>query len=273
MLDTHCHLTSREFAGRAAAVLADANAAGVSGAITIATTAADGLAARALIDEVAHPNVWFSVGVHPLHSDEANDWNVIRDVAAHPRCVAWGELGLDNHYDRPPRKIQDTILSEQLAFIEGLDASLSRPIIVHCREAFDDVLAVFRRTKFDPSRFVFHCFTGTLDDARSVLDFGAWISFTGVVTFKNAYDVQAAAKLVPADRIMVETDAPFLAPEPVRKMRPNEPKFVVHTMRYLAALRGVNPIEFEHRLDDNAQRFFKIQIAPVRKPAGGLQSA
>lgn len=269
MFDTHCHLTSREFAGRAAGVLADARNAGVSGAITVATTSADCTAARALVDELGQPNLWFSAGVHPLHSDEAHDWNVIREVAEHPRCVAWGELGLDHHYDRPPRNIQCKVLDEELDFIRRAEAPRSRPIIVHCRDAFAEVLAVFRNSSFEPSRFVFHCFTGTVDDARSVLDFGASISFTGVVTFNNAREVQAAAALAPADRIMVETDAPSLTPEPMRHVRPNEPKFVGHTARRIAELRGVDPIAFEQQLDANAERFFNIRIMPL---TGGVQS-
>ncbi|MCI0362311.1 MAG: TatD family hydrolase [Phycisphaerales bacterium] len=262
MLDTHCHLTSKEFTGRVPEVLADAAAAGVHGVITIATTSSDCLAARQLAQ--SHPNVWFSAGIHPLHSDEPINWADVQSAAAHPKCVAWGELGLDHHYDRPPRALQNKILAEELAFIEAThrrDPSLIKPIIVHCRDAFDDLISIFADFRgFDPTRFVFHCFTGTPDDARKVLDFGAWISFTGIVTFENAREVAEAAKLVPADRIMVETDSPFLSPEPVRKIRPNEPKHVIHTARRLAHLRGVDPMALEHQLDANAQRFFNIKI-------------
>jgi TatD DNase family protein len=111
---------------------------------------------------------------------------------------------------------------------------------------------------------VFHCFTGTADDARKVLDFGAWISFTGIVTFHNASGVAEAARLVPADRIMVETDSPFLTPEPHRKVRPNEPKYVVHVARRLAELRGVDLRTLESPLDANAERFFGIKLPEVR---------
>jgi len=261
MFDTHCHLTFKEFAGRTSAILADAQAAGVRGAITIATTSADCLRAGELA--LAHDNLWCSAGVHPLHSDEPLDWENVRKAAANPKCIAWGELGLDNHYDRPPRHIQDKVLAEELAFIESIhkaNPSQIKPIIVHCRDAFDEVIAAFRAAPFDPARYVFHCFTGGPDEARKVLDFGAWISFTGVVTFHNAREVAEAARLVPADRIMVETDAPFLTPEPVRKVRPNEPKHVVHIARRLAELRGVDPNEFERQLDDNARRFFNISF-------------
>lgn len=260
MFDTHCHLTFPEFAGRTGQILADAAQAGVRGAITIATTSPDCLRAAALAH--AHPNLWHSAGIHPLHSDEPIDWSQVKSASASPKCVAWGELGLDNHYDHPPRSVQDKVLTEQLEFIQGVEASRpsSRPLIIHCRDAFDELLSVFRSTPLDPSRFVFHCFTGTPDDARKVLDFGAWISFTGVVTFHNAGEVAEAARLVPADRIMVETDSPFLTPEPVRKVRPNEPKYVVHIARRIAELRGVDSVDFERQLDENAQRFFGISL-------------
>ncbi|MHC4210700.1 MAG: TatD family hydrolase, partial [Planctomycetota bacterium] len=181
----------------------------------------------------------------------------------HPRCVAWGELGLDNHYDDPPRPAQRSLLDEQLEIIESVaksDTPGPQAIVVHCRDAIDDLLEVFRAAPFDPGRYVFHCFTGGPGDARKVLDFGAWISFTGVVTFANAPEVAEAAKLVPADRIMVETDAPYLSPEPVRKVRPNEPKHVVHVAGFLARLRGVDPDEFEQQLDANAGRCYGLEL-------------
>jgi TatD DNase family protein len=305
VIDTHCHLTFPEFAGRAAEILAAAREVGVRGAITISTTTADCLRTRdlarhyaesnpltpalsqwerekdALTSALSHPptreremstagriGLWHTAGVHPLYSDQPLDWDLMREAAASPRCVAWGELGLDNHYAQPPRDVQRRVLEEQLAVIEAWEKQnqLHRPLVLHCREAFDDLIGALRGWKggggggFDPSRMVFHCFTGTPDDARKALDFGAWISFTGIVTFANARGVQEAAKLVPADRIMVETDSPFLTPEPMRKVRPNEPKYVVHVARYLAELRGVDPAEFEAVLDANAERFFGIRL-------------
>lgn len=259
MIDTHCHLTFQHFAGRVDDVIAGAAEAGVTGMITVGTTPGDCLAAQDLASR--YDNVWFTAGVHPLSAAEPRQWPLITRAARHPRCVAWGELGLDNHYDDPPRPAQRALLDEQLAQIEscsGHDGIPPRPIVVHCRQAFDDLLAVFAAAPFDPQRYVFHCFTGGARDARRVLDFGAWISFTGVVTFKNAGDVAEAAKMVPDDRIMVETDSPYLSPEPVRKVHPNEPKHVVHVARFLAELRGADPLDFERVLDDNARRFFGI---------------
>lgn len=256
MIDTHCHLTFAAFGGRVDRVITDARAAGVRGMITVGTTPGDCLAAQDLATR--YDDVWCTAGIHPLSAAEPRAWPMIGKVAEHPRCVAWGELGLDNHYDDPPKKLQTALLDEQLAFIES--AGLSKPVIVHCRESFDELLAVFANTPLPHDRYVFHCFTGTPDDARRVLDFGAWISFTGVVTFANARPVAEAARIVPGDRIMAETDAPYLSPEPVRKIHPNEPKHVVHVARFLADLRGEDPGRFEQQLDANAERFFGITL-------------
>ncbi len=259
MIDTHCHLTFQQFAGRVDDVLFAAHVAGVRGVITVGTTSADCLAAQDLASR--YPNVWCTAGGHPLSADEPHNWSMIGKVAEHSRCVAWGELGLDNHYSDPPADLQRSLLDEQMAFIQSQSETIGpRPIVVHCRESLEDLLAVFEQAPFAHDRYVFHCFTGTADDARRVLDFGAWISFTGVVTFTNASEVAEAAKIVPTDRLMVETDAPFLSPEPVRNVRPNEPKHVVHVARCLAQLRGADYEEFERQLDSNAERFFSIKL-------------
>ena len=260
VFDTHCHLTFPEFAGRTGEILAGAAAVGVRGAITIGTTSADSLHARDLT--LANPSLWHSAGVHPLYSDQPRSWSDLKAAASSPKCLAWGELGLDNHYPNPPRDLQRRVLDEQLEFIERCRSelpALNKPLVLHCRDAFDDLLAVLRQTSFPPSRMVFHCFTGTVDDARKVLDFGAWISFTGVVTFASAASVAEAARICPSDRMMVETDSPFLTPEPMRKIRPNEPKFVVHVAQKIAAIRGLfgpDADRFYSELDRNAERFF-----------------
>jgi TatD DNase family protein len=263
VIDTHCHLTFPNFQapkapGGVAGVLAEAAAHGVMGCITISTTTLDCL--EALSIATAFPNVWCTAGVHPLHSHEGpHGWGNLRTVARHERCVAWGELGLDNHYDDPPRVIQDRVLAEQLAFIQSCTAEgIKKPIVVHCREAFADLLPILRESGMAPEKFVFHCFTGTADEARLVLDFGAFISFTGVVTYKNAPEVREAARLAPADRIMVETDAPFLSPEPKRTVRPCAPWMSSITARFLAELRGVSWEEFHGQINENTRRFFGI---------------
>lgn len=297
VIDTHCHLTFPDFRGKVPETLAEAADYGVNGCITISTTTRDCLDALALAEQ--YPNVWCTSGVHPLHSHEGpHDWDAIVRVAQSPRCVAWGELGLDNHYDHPPRSIQLPVLEHQLQLIASLlprgtgvggapisnttDRSqtrnacatdpaalgISKPIVIHCREAFGDLIPILKASGLHPTRFVFHCFTGTPDDARAVLDFGAMISFTGVITYKNAQGVRDAARLVPIDRLMVETDAPFLPPEPHRGERPCKPWMTSLTARKLAEVHGQACASdwerFHQNLVSNVSRFFGIQETSVR---------
>ncbi|MEI7657350.1 MAG: TatD family hydrolase [Phycisphaerae bacterium] len=262
MIDTHCHLTFPEFAEATdgvAKALALAAAHDVSGCITISTTARNALECLAVAH--AHSRVWCSAGVHPGYSDEGpHDWSVMRRVGEDPKCVAWGELGLDRHWPEPDIELQRRVLDEQLAAIESWTREgLAKPVVIHCREAFDDLLPRLANSSLPRDRYVFHCFTGTPDEARRVLDFGAWISFTGVVTYRNAPDVHAAAKLVPADRVMVETDAPFLSPEPHRKERPCQPWMTSVTAKAIASLRGVPWPAFHDQLNENTFRFFGIR--------------
>ncbi len=260
MIDTHCHLTFPEFSGRVDAVLAAAHADGVHGAVTVATTTANALECVALA--AAHEGLYASAGIHPLYSDSPCDWEDMHRAALHPKCVAWGELGLDRHYAKPPIALQRAVLDEQLSrILRWSDEGLAKPVIVHCREAFADLVPILASCGLPRERFVFHCFTGTPADARLVLDFGAWISFTGVVTYPSARDLREAATLVPIDRMMVETDAPFLSPQPVRGHWPNEPRHVVHVAQALAALRGMDPHELASALDANAERFFGVRWA------------
>jgi len=260
VIDTHCHLTFPDFAGRIDETLASARAMGVTGVITISTTSRDAEAIRAVVD--SHDNVWCSAGVHPLYSDKGpHDWGAVRALAEHPKCVAFGELGLDNHYAKPPAALQRTVLADQLARLEQWRSEgLTRPVVLHCREAFDDLIPLLRATSLDPERFVFHCFTGGPGEARKALDFGAMISFTGVVTYRNAPEVARAAALVPLDRVMCETDAPFLSPEPKRGVRPCVPAFTRYTAEHIARIKGVAFDEFHRAINANTERFFGISV-------------
>lgn len=259
MIDTHCHLTFPDFAGRVPLVLQKAREHGVRGCITISTTTKDCLAALAIAEQ--HENVWCTAGVHPLYADHGpHEWGNLATVIRSPKCVAWGELGLDNHYEDPAASLQRAVLDEQLAFIESVHATgVSKPIVLHCREAFEDLIPVLRRTKLDPARFVFHCFTGGPSEMRLLLDFGACVSFTGVATYRNAADVREAIKLVPDDRFMIETDAPFLSPEPHRSVRPCEPWMASVTMESVAATRGRTPADVGRIVRANTKRFFGIE--------------
>jgi TatD DNase family protein len=229
------------------------------GAITISTTSAD--ARRALELAVSHPDLWCTAGVHPLYSDQPVEWEALREVGLHPKCVGWGELGLDRHYYKPPQAKQRAVLDQQLEWLvewSGRDPRLDKPVVVHCREAFDELVPILRASGLPPHRFVFHCFTAGPREMELLLEFGAWVSFTGVVTFANAKETREAARIAPAGRVMVETDSPFLTPEPHRKVRPNEPRFVVHVADALAELWDRPNEEVRRELDANARRFFKL---------------
>ncbi|MGP1272775.1 MAG: TatD family hydrolase [Phycisphaerales bacterium] len=262
MIDTHCHLTFPDFDGRTDDVLAEARRHGVTGVITISTTSQDCRAAL----EIAcrHDRVWSTSGVHPLYADRGeHDWNAVLACAQDPRCVAWGELGLDRHYPDPPLDRQRRVLADQIAVIESARDTagrpgLGKPVVIHCREAFDELIPVLRSSEISPDRCVFHCFTGGAAEARAVLDFGAMLSFTGVVTYRNAREVRAAAAIVPLDRLMCETDAPYLSPEPKRGVRPCEPWMASLTARFLAQLRGEAWDAFHHAINRNTERFFGI---------------
>lgn len=261
MIDTHCHLTFPEYEGRVDSVLASARGAGVFGAITISTTTSD--AERALDLARTHRDLWCSAGVHPLYADKPADWDAMRRVGLDPKCVAWGELGLDQHYQDPPQPLQRAVLETQLGHLcdwRRQDPRLDKPVVIHCREAFDDLIPVLRATGIPADRFVFHCFTAGPREMRLLLDFGACVSFTGVVTFRNARETHEAARIAPPDRVMVETDAPFLTPEPHRTVRPNEPRFVGHVADALADLWGRPRGEVWRQLGSNAERFFQLKV-------------
>jgi len=259
MIDTHCHLAFPDLHNQVEDVLERARSKGVRAAITVATSAEDALEGQALTRRFQQ--VWCTSGVHPHQAEGPHDWDTIKRVAKDPKCVAWGELGLDWYYSDPPREAQYKCLDQHLDLIESSrDEGLEMPIVVHCRESLPDLLEVLQKRDLPRDRYVFHCFTGKPDEARSIIDFGAWISFTGVVTFRSAPEVAEAAKLVPLDRLMVETDSPYLSPEPVRKMRPNEPANVVWIARFLADLHGLEYEKFESVTDGNAERFFGITI-------------
>lgn len=265
VIDTHCHLTFPDFAadkypGGVDAVLRKAREHDVTGCITICTTTQEAMNVLAMAK--AHKNVWCSTGVHPLYADDGpHVWDKLGAVVTDPKCVAWGELGLDNHYKEPAAAIQREVLDAQLAYIQNFhkqNPAHVKPIVIHCREAFDDLIPVLKRTSLDPAKFVFHCFTGNSTDMRKILDFGASVSFTGVVTYKNAPDLREAAKLPPLNRIMVETDAPYLAPHPHRSVRPCEPWMVSLTAKSLAELRGESWPAFHDAINANTKNFFGV---------------
>ncbi|MFV0260346.1 MAG: TatD family hydrolase [Acidimicrobiales bacterium] len=225
--DNHCHLTS--LSDEPARVVAEAAAADVTGLLTVGTTVAD--SARAA--EVAAgfgTGVWSTAGVHPHDASDGIDG--LAPLLDHPSVRAVGECGLDYHYDHSPRDAQAEVFRRQIALAHRHDLAL----VIHTREAWDDTFAILD-TEGVPERTVFHCFTGGPDEVTQCLSRGAWISISGIVTFGSADDLRAAARLVPLDRLLVETDSPYLAPVPHRG-RPNRPALVAVVGEALAELRG-----------------------------------
>ena len=179
----------------------------------------------------------------------------LEELAADARNVGIGEIGLDYHYDFSPRDAQRRVFGEQL----GLARRLGKNVVVHTREAFEDTLAIIAQSGVEGRRIVFHSFTENVTEARRALDLGATISFSGIVTFARSDELRQAALLVPADRMLIETDAPYLSPEPVRKMKTNEPANVLHVAAFLARLRGVATEELARETTENAKRFFGLR--------------
>ena len=248
-VDSHCHVPYRE--GRFSvdeAVLDDARAAGVGGFVTVGTDRDQSLAA---IDAASrHADVWATVGLHP--HDAKNGAATVADLLERPRVVAVGECGLDYHYDHSPRHVQRAAFAEQVGWALELDLAL----VIHTRSAWDDTFAVLAEVGV-PERTVFHCFTGGPDEARRALDAGGHLSFSGIATFPGAPEVRAAAALCPADRLLVETDAPYLAPVPHRG-KPNTPAWVPVVGAAIAGARG-EPVErVEQVTAANARRLFRL---------------
>ncbi len=254
LIDTHCHLTDPALANQHALVLARAAEAGVCRMITVATSPPDWDAASAMV--AASDALYMAAGLHPHKAGQMAPGVIERleDVLAAPKVVAVGETGLEYHYDFSPRDKQREAFAAQLQ----LARRLARPVIVHGREAMADTLAILDAHEMADRPLVFHCFTGTPAEAEQILQRGWYISLAGVVTFKNARQLQDTARLVPPDRLLFETDSPYLTPEPLRRVRPNEPAYVTHTARFLADLRGVAFEEFAAVCWRNAQRFFGL---------------
>ena len=254
LIDSHCHLTFDGLSDQVEAVLARARQVGVMRVLTIGTDVADARAAIALARQ--HDGVFTAVGVHPHEAGKAADADLeaLDGMLADPAIVAAGEMGLDYHYDFSDRPSQQRIFAAQLEPARRHDL----PVIIHCREAYPDTMRILESASMVDRPVVFHCFTGTAEEARDVLERGWWLSFTGIVTFKNAAELQAIARTYPADKLMVETDAPYLSPAPVRHVRPNEPAFVRHTAEFLAELRGEPFDEFAKRSVANTERFFRL---------------
>lgn len=251
MFDSHCHLTDAKFAGEVSAVLQRARAAGVHGVVTIASDAAD--AERALHLAQAHADVWCSAGIHPhaAGAATAEDLARVRALLAQERVVAVGETGLDYHYDNSPRDVQRARFRWHIE----VAAEVGKPVVVHSREAEADTVAAIRDAPAG-TRGILHCFSAGEALLRAGLEAGWYISFAGPVTFKRFTD-EALLRAVPDDRLLIETDSPYLAPVPHRGRR-NEPALLAHTCAAVARLRGVAPGALAAVVERNARACYGL---------------
>jgi len=253
LVDSHAHLDDDRFSGDREAMLQRAWDAGIHQILTIGNGAGPDDMGCGIPFAEAHDWIVTSVGVHPHDASRVEDrhFALMRELAAHSKVVAIGETGLDYHYDNSPRDVQRQVFRRQLE----LSVQVDLPVIVHTREADDDTAALLK--EIHPRRGVLHCFTSGADLARAALELGFMISFSGIVTFPNARELVAIARTVPADRLLIETDCPYLAPAPHRGKR-NEPAFVSDTARFLASARGV-PVE---QLCEETSRNFTRLFSP-----------
>ncbi|MCH7627311.1 MAG: TatD family hydrolase [Proteobacteria bacterium] len=251
LIDSHCHLNYKGLVEEQDNVLDRARAAGVRGFLNISTRQRE----WANVVATAHrsPDVWASVGIHPHEADGHADLGeaVLREATADARVVAIGETGLDYYYDHSDRQVQQDLFRVHIQ----VSRDTGMPLIIHTRDAEEDTLRILTE-EMGKGAFpaLIHCFTASPDFGRAVLDLGLTISLSGIVTFKNAKDLQAFAAEIPEDRLLVETDAPFLAPIPHRG-KTCEPAFVADTLRFVAALRGIEP---ETLAELTGANFFKL---------------
>ena len=254
--DSHAHLTDERFAADRDDVLRRAREAGLRAIVTVVARLGDGDACADLA--AAHADVHFAAGVHP---HEAKHWNPgvaadLRRLAGRPKFVALGEIGLDYHYNHSPPRDQRAAFREQIL----LARDLAVPIVVHTREAWDDTFAILRDENAGACGGVFHCFSGGPKEAERALALGFSLSFAGPVTFRNAGALAEAAASVPVDRFLIETDAPYLSPIPMRGQR-NEPARVAHVAARIAELRGTSPDAIGEAATLNLERVFRIEVA------------
>jgi TatD DNase family protein len=249
LVDSHCHLDFPDFAEERDAVIARACGAGVGTMLTIATRLDQFPGVRAIAE--AYPEIWCSVGAHPHEAADhaAVSGAALGALAAHPRVVGIGETGLDFHYDHSPRDVQERVFRAHIAASQASGL----PLIIHAREADDDVARILREAAPPPG--VLHCFSSGRGLAEAALELGFYISISGIVTFKNAEELRGIVRDVPLDRLLVETDAPYLAPVPYRGKR-NEPAFVVNTAETIGQLRGLSKEEIGQKTAENFYRLF-----------------
>ena len=254
LIDTHCHLTFEQLADDIEAVLARSVTSGVTAWLTVGTDQQHNHKVIELTDRFK--NVYAAVGIHPHDAKDVTAETVaeLKKLAQNRKVVAVGETGLDFHYNFSKQTDQERVFAVQLK----IAAEMNLPMIVHCREAFDETMEILEQFGSGVKRVVFHCFSGSAQQAKIVLDRGFHISFTGVVTFKNANETRQAANIVPLDRLMLETDCPYMSPEPMRKQKVNEPALMLHTAKCLAELKEMDLADFAEVVTATSRTFFGL---------------
>jgi TatD DNase family protein len=255
ILDAHCHLADPRLYPDLDGALARAADAGV--VTIVAVGAIDTIETDRLTVEIAerHPHVFAAVGVHPHNATDCDEARIaaLIALARSTKVVAIGETGLDFHYMHSPADAQERALRRHLELARALDG----PVMIHCRDAERRLCEIVRETGLPPRGGMIHCFTGDADAAQEFVELGFYISFSGILTFRKADALRAAAMVVPEDRLLIETDAPYLAPEPYRG-KPNEPAYVRRTFEVMAALRGADASALAARIRENATRLFRL---------------
>lgn len=253
LVDSHCHLTFEPLYGDIEQVLQRSKDAGVTGWITVGTTPEENRRSIELAERFE--NMYAAVGIHPhdAKSVTADMIAELKKTAQNKKVVAIGETGLDYHYDFSKKSDQKKVFAQHLA----IAAELNLPVIIHSREAFDETMEILEQHS-GVKKIVFHCFSGSAEQAKIILNKGFYVSFTGVVTFKNARIKQQAAKIVPLDRLMLETDCPYMSPEPMRKQKVNEPALMIHTASFLAELKNMDLADFAQAITTTTKAFFGL---------------
>lgn len=255
LFDTHAHLADEQLAADAAGVVERARAAGVTRILAVGTTARSSRDCLELAGKFE--GVWSSAGIHPNHAaeEQPGDWDEIVRLSKEPQVIALGETGLDLYWKDTPLAVQQDYFDRHIR----LSQENGLPLVIHQRETVAEILAMLREARQRGTlRGVMHSFTGTATQAAEFLDLGMYISFAGMLTFKKSDDLRGVAAFVPIDRILVETDSPYLSPEPFRGKRPNEPARVAHTAECLAGVRGISIRELARQTTANAMELFRV---------------
>lgn len=266
MIDSHCHLDPQYFEADRTEVLARARAAGIEAFVCVGVGRGLEAPRAAVALAAAEPDVYATVGVHPhdVAAMHESDWSELEQLARAPRVVGIGETGLDYYYDHSPREQQQAAYRRFVAMARAANLA----VVSHVRDAHDEAAAILRDERAGAG--VIHCFSGGVGEARAYLDLGQDLSFSGILTFKNAGNLREAAAFAPLDRILIETDAPYLAPIPHRGRR-NEPAYIVETLAVLASVRGIPVAEVEAATVANTRRLFGLPLAAgsadTRKPS------